>query len=376
MPTNKLEEDTARQIVSRAMSIINYSVNVMNEHGEIIASGDPSRLHQRHEGAVLALTENRMVIIDEAFAARLKGVKPGINLPIVFHNRIVGAIGISGEPEKVQAYAELVRMAAELIIEQAELLKQNQWEKRYRDQLSSLLIAQQPGSDASVASMAAYLGLDLALPRIAIIVSLRDLEVIRQRELLETLSSHNGETLVTMQNFERIVVLLPLNLYRSDNHEAVIRNTVRKLHTQLQASYSVNLFAGGLFKGPDGLRRSYLSAQALQETARRKKLNQSILYYREHFLPVLLNGFADTWQADELSTAWKSLLQADTKGVLCNTLRCYFAQNCDLSQTSKQLYIHVNTLRYRLQKIEEITSFKTSNLSAILQLYIGMQICP
>lgn len=376
MPTNKLEEDTARQIVSRAMSIINYSVNVMNEHGEIIASGDPSRLHQRHEGAVLALTENRMVIIDEAFAARLKGVKPGINLPIVFRNRIVGAIGISGEPEKVQAYAELVRMAAELIIEQAELLEQNQWEKRYREQLSSLLIAQQPGSDASVASMAAYLGLDLALPRIAIIVSLRDLEVIRQRELLETLSSHSRETLVTMLNFEQIVVLLPLNFNRNDNHESVMRKTVRKLHTLLQARYNVNFFSGGLFDGPDGLRRSYLSAQALQETARRKRLNQTILYYQEHFLPVLLNGFAGTWQADELSSAWKILSQADTKGVLRTTLRSYFEQNCDLSQTSKLLHIHVNTLRYRLQKIEEITSFKTNSFSAILQLYIGMQICP
>lgn len=375
MPTNKLEEDTARQIVSRAMSIINYSVNVMNEQGEIIASGDPSRLHQRHEGAVLALTENRMVIIDEAFAARLKGVKPGINLPIMFRQQIVGVIGISGEPDKVQAYAELVRMAAELIIEQAELLEQNQWEKRYREQISSLLIAPQKGDNASVASMAAYLGLDLTLPRVAVIVTLRDQAFIRQRELLETLSSHSRETLVTMHNVEQIVVLLPLHFNRSDSHEIVMRKAVRKLHTQRLARYNVNLYVGGLFDGSDGIRRSYLSAQALHEMALRKTLNQSILYYQEHIFPVLLNGFAGTWQADELSFAWKALHQADTKGVLCTTLRCYFEQNCDLSQTSKHLHIHVNTLRYRLQKIEAITSFKTNNLSAILQLYIGMQIC-
>ncbi len=52
MPTSYLKEDTARQIVQRTMSIIDYSVNVMNEYGVIIASGDPRRLHQRHEGAV------------------------------------------------------------------------------------------------------------------------------------------------------------------------------------------------------------------------------------------------------------------------------------------------------------------------------------
>lgn len=52
--------------------------------------------------------------------------------------------------------------------------------KRYREQLTSQLIAQQ-GSAASVASMAAYLGLDLTLPRIALIVSLREQEHTQQR---------------------------------------------------------------------------------------------------------------------------------------------------------------------------------------------------
>lgn len=373
MPNSYLKEDTARQIVSRAMSIIDYSVNVMNEHGVIIASGDPSRLHQRHEGAVLALTENRMVIIDDAVASRLKGVKPGINLPIIFRQRMVGVIGISGEPEKVQAYAELVRMAAELILEQAEMLEQNQWEKRYREQLASQLIIER-GSVASMASMAAYLGLDLSLPRIALIVSLHEQEHIRQRELLETLSNHSHETLVMMHGFDRIVVLLPLNISRSDDNDAAIKKGLRKLHVQLQSRFHVNIYVGGLFTGDDGVRRSYLSAQALQEMAQRQKLNQAVLYYRDHFLPVLLNGFAGSWQAEELGQAWQALRQADAKGVLCHTLRCYFVQNCDLSQTSKQLHIHVNTLRYRLQKIEDITSLKINELNSILQLYIGMQI--
>lgn len=373
MPTSYLKEDTARQIVQRAMSIIDYSVNVMNEHGVIIASGDPRRLHQRHEGAVLALTENRMVMIDEAVAGRLKGVKPGINLPIIFRQRMVGVIGISGEPDKVQAYAELVRMAAELILEQAEMLEQNQWEKRYREQLTSQLIAQQ-GSAASVASMAAYLGLDLTLPRIALIVSLREQEHAHQRDLVEILSNHSRETLVTLHGFERVVVLLPLNLAHSDDREVTARKALRKLYALLQPRFSLNIYVGGIFEGLNGLQRSYLSAQAMQETALRQKLTQPVMFYQDHFLTVLLNDFAGSWQAGELSSAWQTLRQADTKDVLCHTLRCYFVQNCDLSQTSKQLHIHVNTLRYRLQKIEAITALKINELNAILQLYIGMKI--
>lgn len=62
--TNFLAEAAARQIVQRAMSIISHSVNVMDSNGVIIASGNPSRLFQRREWVVLALTENPVVEID------------------------------------------------------------------------------------------------------------------------------------------------------------------------------------------------------------------------------------------------------------------------------------------------------------------------
>lgn len=367
-----LKDDIARQIVQRTMSIIGYSVNVMNESGVIIASGDPSRLYQRHEGAVLALTENCRVVIDEAFASQLKGVKPGINLPIIFRQRMVGVIGISGEPEKVQSYAELVCMAAELILEQAEMFEQNQWEKRYREQLASQLIYEQ-GSAASLASMAAYLNLDLTLPRIAVIVNLREREHSHQRELMEVLSNYSREALVMLHGLEQIVLLLPLSFTRHENNDETIKKSLRKLHAKLQVNFKVAIYAGGLFDGSAGLRRSFLGAQALQEMALCQNIKQSVLYYRDHVLPVLLNGFTDTWQAAELSHAWKLLRQSDSKDVLCRTLRCYFEQNCDLSQTSKQLHIHVNTLRYRLQKIEVVTSLKINKLDSIIQLYFGMQ---
>ena len=79
-------------------------------------------------------------------------------------------------------------------------------------------------------------------------------------------------------------------------------------------------------------------------------------------------------QAQELSKVWLKLLAEDNKGILQTTLRQYFEQNCDLSQTAASLYIHINTLRYRLQRIEEITSLKISDLQQAVWLYIGMQL--
>ncbi|UZX55089.1 helix-turn-helix domain-containing protein [Yersinia ruckeri] len=370
MCQNHLEESTARQIVQRAMSIIQHSVNVMNEQGIIIASGDPLRVNQRHEGAVLALMENRVVEIDSATAARLKGVKPGINLPIIFHQQLVGVIGISGEPAEVRAYAELVRMAAELILEHAALLEQSQWEKRYREELVSQLLAEHQQT-TSIGSMAAYLGLNLSLPRIALIIKLDQQDHESLRQLIEVLDATGWDHLVSMMGFNQLVMLKPLV---ADRLSRPINKQLQPFISNLQARFDVRVFVGGVFPGIEGIRRSYLTARAAQAMTERLGLRHKTLYYSDYSLPALLGEFAGSWQAEELGTSWLQLCASDSKGVLRQTLQHYFDQNCDLSQSAKQLHIHVNTLRYRLQKIEEITGMKINELPSILRLYIGMKI--
>ncbi|EIP2391968.1 helix-turn-helix domain-containing protein, partial [Escherichia coli] len=46
----------------------------------------------------------------------------------------------------------------------------------------------------------------------------------------------------------------------------------------------------------------------------------------------------------------------------------------DLSQTATGLHIHVNTLRYRLQRVEDITGIQINNLKQLFWLYIGMEL--
>ncbi|MFC0226837.1 sugar diacid recognition domain-containing protein [Serratia aquatilis] len=368
---NFLEEATARQIVQRAMSIIHHSVNVMDSNGVIIASGNASRLYQRHEGAVLALTENRVVEIDAATARNLKGVQPGINLPFSFRNQLVGAIGISGDPAEVRAYAELVKMAAELMVEQAAMLDQYQWEKRYREELANQLLQgkSEPGSRQA---MAAYLGLDLQQPRIVWIVELHEPQPQTLREVLAILESIQREALITLTSFNELVLLRPASVKQGVWDAQQERMQAQQLQHELQKRFNLRLIVGGFFTGEEGVHRSILTARATQTMARRLNLQHRTLFYEDYPLPSLLCDLGEDWRAQELSRPWQSLSGKDEKGVLRNTLRHYFHHNCDQTQTAAQLHIHVNTLRYRLQRIEKNTGLKINQLSDVLQLYIGM----
>jgi len=369
--TNLLAEATARQIVQRAMGIISPSVNVMDSNGVIIASGNPQRLFQRHEGAVLALAENRVVEIDRATAEHLKGVRPGINLPFSFRNQRVGVIGISGEPAEVRAYAELVKMAAEMMVEQAALLDQHQWEKRYREELANQLLQPQPNT-ASLEAMAAYLGLDLRQTRIVWIVELQEAQPHLLRELLAELEATQRDALIAITGFNEMTLLRPACMAQGEWSLKLERQQAQRLQNQLKHRFRVRLIVGGFYDDPQSAYRSSLTARATQAMAQRLKLRHATLFYHDYPLPSLLCDLGEDWRAQELGRPWRTLGEQDEKGVLRSTLRHYFSQNCDQTQTAAQLHIHVNTLRYRLQRIEAITGMKINQLTDSLRLFIGM----
>ncbi|KAB0909641.1 XRE family transcriptional regulator [Cronobacter sakazakii] len=369
--TPLLDESTARLIVRRAMSIIDYPVNVMDSHGVIIASGDPQRLMERHEGALLALAESRVVEIDAATARHLKGVRPGINLPFCFRQRQIGVIGISGEPSQVRACGELVKMAAELMVELAALLEQNQWEKRYREELTLQLLAGGGDTEARE-SMAAWLGVALSVPRIAWIIELRDGNPQQMRELLAELEREARDALFAMTGFSEMVMLRPANMENGQWSPQQERHQAQHLHALWQGRFNVRLILGGFYPGDAGPSRSLRAARATQSMARRLKLRHKTLVYDENPLAALLCDLGDDWRAEELGAPWRRLAEHDDKGVLRQTLRHYFSRNCEQAQTASALHIHVNTLRYRLQRIEAITGLKINQLSDCLQLYVGM----
>lgn len=365
----QLDQRTARLIVQRAMQILSYSVNVMNAQGVIIASGDPQRVNQRHEGAVLALTENRIVEIDEATAATLKGVKPGINLPVIFRDTMVGVVGISGKPDEVRNYAELVRMAAELVLEQADLLEKSQWDRRYRDELVSQLISpeQQP---QSVKSIAAYLGISPDKPRIALILALPAPDHEQFHRLVDYIDNLKMDLLVSIRGINSLVVLKPVACDADFQPVSPVQKQLQALRRQLP---DLLMYIGGFFHGHNGLHRSWQSACAVQQLGQTPAYSrQKTIFYDEVKLPALLQGFQESWQAAELASAWQKLKAADSRRVLCHTLKTYFDQNCDLSQTTKTLHIHTNTLRYRLQRVESITGLNINKLESMIQLYFGI----
>ncbi len=116
-----LDTKMAQDIVARTMRIIDTNINVMDARGRIIGSGDRERIGELHEGALLVLSQGRVVDIDDAVARHLHGVRRALTCRCA-RGEIVGVIGLTGEPESLRKYGELVCMTAEMMLEQSRLM--------------------------------------------------------------------------------------------------------------------------------------------------------------------------------------------------------------------------------------------------------------
>jgi carbohydrate diacid regulator len=210
----ELDRSLAQSIVERSMKIIDCNVNVMDAQGVIIASGDLTRVGESHQGALLALSRQGSIEIDDDLAQQLDGVRPGVNLPLRAEGRIVGCLGLTGTPQLIRQHGELVRMAAETMLEQARLLRFLARDARMREELALSLVRDEALTPA-LTDWAQRLGINIATPRVAAVIEVEsgaldvDSVLMELQRLHTILSTPERNNLIATVSLNELVVLKP-----------------------------------------------------------------------------------------------------------------------------------------------------------------------
>ena len=378
-----LEPALAQEIVERTMKIVPFNVNVMDVHGFILGSGNPQRIGELHAGARLALAQSRTVEVDAAVTRSLEGAQPGVNIPLVVRGQVCGVVGISGEPDDVRQVGELVRVMAEMILEQAQLLRELQHEKRYREEFVDQLIAQEATSYADLERWGGRLGIDFRELRAAVVLELLDETVGPDRAMaeLQRCQQHLAAwepSLLMSAISPRELVMLPI--LGGNDEEGELAARARTLLQDLEGVMRPGLQApavvsiGVALSGIEGVPLSYQCAKRTARVGRaRDKAGRLFSYYDLSF-PVLLAGLSGGWQAKQLRLPLDRLAAADGRGLLRATLVAWFAQDCQAERAAQRLDIHRNTLDYRLRRIGAITGLDLARIDDRLVLYAALQL--
>ncbi len=122
---HKVPKELAEKIVEILHEVTGNNVQFMGNNGEIIATTQPERLGDIHEGAqnVMAGRED-YAAIDREEAEEMEGCLPGYTGPIEYEGERIACIGITGPPEEVKPLQKMGAMVVSREISQEKARKE------------------------------------------------------------------------------------------------------------------------------------------------------------------------------------------------------------------------------------------------------------
>lgn len=185
------------------------------------------------------------------------------------------------------------------------------------------------------------------------------------QQLQNALTTPERNNLVAIVSLTEMVVLKPaLNSFGrwdAEDHRKRVEQLITRMKEYGQLRFRVSL--GNYFTGPGSIARSYRTAKTTMVVGKQRMPESRCYFYQDLMLPVLLDSLRGDWQANELARPLARLKAMDNNGLLRRTLA-----------TSKALFIHRNTLEYRLNRISELTGLDLGNFDDRLLLYVALQL--
>ncbi|MDE5413828.1 CdaR family transcriptional regulator [Alkalihalobacterium chitinilyticum] len=347
----KLLSLLAQRIVNEVTKVIDEEVIVINKEGIIIAASDSHRVGHLHEGALRVFRSKQKMEITDADVHSLEGVKAGLNLPIFFQHDVIGVIGITGDPQTVSPFGELIQRMTELIIQEAHSAEKLNSEIRGIETFVYEWIHNRE-FDEDFHERGELLGLDMDLSRMCVLINLKsmnnaDLHLVEKEteERLRLLFSDPAIHTIVRAGQGRVLLLKGLKHQKDEINFLKQLKTMRK---QLEQLTQTTIFVGvGTRQSPDLVLKSYSEAKKALQTA--SDADPVVLYEQLTLEGVLAEISVDM----KLEVAEKVLGNMTEDPELMDTLETYFYYHMSLKDTAEHLHIHINTLHYRLKRIHE-----------------------
>lgn len=153
---------------------------------------------------------------------------------------------------------------------------------------------------------------------------------------------------------------------------AVIYEEIREYLLKEKTEWSFYIGIGKSYDNLENLQKSFQDASCCISLAEKLGKEQEILWYSRlgfyRLLMSLENQEALQAYCDEILGA---LIRYDEENhtQLLETLREYFINDCNLQNTSEKMFIHRNTIKYRIQRIEQLTGRSFHRSFDSLELY-------
>lgn len=356
-----LSTGVAQQIVKQLSQVIEHHINIMDIQGVIIASTDPNRIGSLHGGAKKIIDENLKELLIETDDEYV-GSRNGINLPIEFDLQIVGVIGLTGKTDVVYKYSQIIKKMTEVLLLDSFMREQRIIEQKARDRFFEEWIFGQYHVNHPVefSQRAKTLKIDVETPKRVMVFSIKKNNHSLNDQLQTTISHHIRNYFSTLPQaylFRTTTLYIAVLNQVSDESILTIAEAIKKMVFE---SFECDVYIGIDYQGDKPIKVSFDNAnEALQMSFKSQK--------HIHIYDIInIDLFINTIDTKHKQTFIRQLFnQANDEDVerAIRILKAFYAFEGSLQKASEALFIHKNTLQYRLNKISEMTGYDPRKIS-------------
>ncbi|NCB91268.1 MAG: sugar diacid utilization regulator SdaR [Clostridia bacterium] len=355
-----IDKPLAQQIVNTVKDVCGQNINFIDCSGIIFASTDEKRIGTFHEiGHKAAATGTAIEVnTDNSFL----GTQKGINLPIYHNHSIFAVIGISGDPEEVRKYAYLAERITNLLIRERELNAFSRTQADKKNFIIQSLISSEPKNQEYLKDCLSDFGVPLDT---------------KKRLILIRINARYNPTNIALleQKIQQMFSMFPISLYTfnyPNEYLAVIDSKVYDKNPYVLkhfASLQQELLKVSIGKSCSTfhLESSYISAVTAMKSI--ANTDKNFVVFDDLTLEIILSSMNEISREEYLSKT-TSALSAEEMDIL----KAYFEEEMSLQATSSKLFIHKNTLQYKLNRIHEKTGMNPRRFQDAVLLYLALKL--
>ncbi|MFZ0548214.1 MAG: helix-turn-helix domain-containing protein [Candidatus Promineifilaceae bacterium] len=376
--TGKIVAIQDKRLEIKAISIPNDSLLDRDTVSEILTNYDHLPPALRNRKAVARVRQShwqQLLPVNDHKIARLIS-------PVISGDRARGYLSLIGTPDNLDLLDTLAAEhgAAAYALEMAKAKAVSEAKKALRgDFLEGLLAGTLP--EAEMERLAGRLDHNTDRPHVVITFAWLGNNAPSLRRMETTinwlLSSHSRTALCHVYSDDHVVVFQALE--DSDQDISTARELATRVRDHLQAEYPQMQLVGGL-SGPartlSEWPETYRQAVHSMEVARRLKLAHFVEFNSLGIYQLLaqLDNMPVLQQFCQRLIGPLAHYDEQHHSELVHTITAYFDHHANISQTAEALFIHRNTLLYRLERIQELTGQDLNEADTRLALHLALKL--
>lgn len=395
----KILEHMAQDIAEKTTAILGYPISITDKEGIIIGSTDRSRLGNLHKPSLDVIRKNSPVDCESGLEHTPENVLPGISVPLTLHNKHIGVLGIIGDPNEVHKYVHLVKSHVEMLCLEAFRKETMYLETKMIEIFVQQLIHFKNDEDIDpIRQVAKSLDFDLDTDRACLLIDISHdtasetaapepiepipLPYVHQEILdyLNLLFKKSKDDIVSHISVERFIVIKPVKPVKPKADPVLtdgsFEKELQKLNLFLRSKYSRSaaISIGRVSSGIQGIADSYRSAAKTMTAGKRTKSELKIYRYDDWLitLELLPQELTPDIRAKLLAII-EPLTQLGNYETLAATFLSYCKQNMNMSEAARSMFVHRNTVIYRLEKIAELTALRIDCFEHCMLLYMAFR---